>query len=335
MLAMDLLRHPDKIPLKPIFAVSGDDAYLRREALAAIVTVCLGADADEFSVSHFPGESASLSSVLDEVRTLPFLAKRRVVIVEVADPFVSAHRRELEAYAERPSSSGVLVLSVKSWPGNTKLAKLVEKQGLAIECKTPGERELPRWLISMTKTRSGVTLEDEAAQLLVDLVGAETGILVNEVEKLITYVGSRRQITRKDVAIMVDAGKIQEVWTAIDAATIGLGEQALVVLDRLLETKESEYRIMGGISYSLLKTYHAGLLRQARLEGAAACREAGIYPRDVEKTLRQHSHLGPTRVGQLPERLLRTDLEIKGTSNLPARVVMETLFVELSSSRKD
>ena len=53
-----------------------------------------------------PGDQASLADVLDEVRTLPFLARCRVVIVEGADPFVTAHRKELEAYAEKPSTLG-------------------------------------------------------------------------------------------------------------------------------------------------------------------------------------------------------------------------------------
>jgi len=156
MLAMEFLRTPADSPPKPIYAVFGDDAYLRRESLARIARAALGADADDLSVSRFAGESTALADVLDEVRTLPFLARARVAIVENADPFVTAHRRELEAFAERPAASGVLVLAVKSWPGNTKLAKQVEKVGLAVDCKTPGEKDLPRWLVGLAKGRSGV-----------------------------------------------------------------------------------------------------------------------------------------------------------------------------------
>src|SRR5947208_16565560 len=127
MHAFEFLRAPSKPGLRPIYAVSGDDAYLRDETLRAITRLALGGDADDMAVSRFPGDQASLASVLDEVRTLPFLARCRVAIVDGADPFVTAHRRELEAYAEKPSAAGVLVLSVKSWPGHTKPAKRVEK----------------------------------------------------------------------------------------------------------------------------------------------------------------------------------------------------------------
>ena len=154
MLAMEYLQKATTAAPKPVYAVFGEDAYLRRESMTAIARGTLGEEADELSVSRFPGESASLSDVLDELRTLPFLSKARVAIVEGADTFVTAHRRGLEEYAEHPSKTGVLVLSVKSWPANTKLAKAVERVGLAIDCKAPSAKDLPRWLIGLAKARA-------------------------------------------------------------------------------------------------------------------------------------------------------------------------------------
>src|SRR5262249_30790056 len=126
----------------PIYAVVGDDPYLRREVLEAIAARVFGGPADDLGVTRFPGDTASLADVLDEVRTLPFLVKRRIVIVEDADKFVTAHRKELEGYAERPSREGILILAVKSLPSSTRLAKLVDKSGLVIDCKNPAEREM-------------------------------------------------------------------------------------------------------------------------------------------------------------------------------------------------
>ena len=106
----------------------------------------LGDEADEMAVSRFEGKATSLADVLDELRTLPFFSKRRIVIVEEADPFVTKYRKELEAHVASPSGAGVLILMLKSWPSNTKLYKLVEASGLAIDCSNPGEKDLVPWL---------------------------------------------------------------------------------------------------------------------------------------------------------------------------------------------
>jgi DNA polymerase-3 subunit delta len=334
MHAFQFLREPSSEP-RPLYALFGEDAYLRSASLDAILKATLGDKADEMAVTRFAGSQATLADVLDEVRTLPFLAPRRVAIVEDADPFVTAHRKGLEGYAERPSESGVLVLSVKSWPSNTKLAKLVEKNGLAVDCKAPKESELPAWLVQLAKGREGVKLDQDAAVLLVELVGPEVGLLASELEKLAIYVGDRKVIRRDDVATMVGAGRVEAVWGVIEAATTGRADEALAGLDRLLTSGEHPVRLVAALCSSLLRVYHAGQARLGRKDLEAACREAGISPYFARKTGQQHGHLGPSRVASLPEWLLRADLDLKGGSQLPPRVVVERLLVRLARERKD
>ncbi len=336
MHAFEFLRQPRDQGVPPVVAISGEDAYLRREALEESCRRALGGNADDdLSLTRFSGDSAGLSDVLDELRTLPFLAKRRIAVVDEADPFVTAHRKELEVYVEKPASTGVLILMVKSWPANTRLAKLVDKVGLAIDAKSPSERELPAWLIEVARGQHDKKLESDAARLLLELVGPEVGLLASEVEKLATYVGDRKTIKSEDVSKMVGAGRLETIWRVIDAATTGRGGEALEDLDRLLGSGEPPFKLLGALGSSLSRVHHAGELRLKRLEPREACREAGIKPFAVDTTLRQHTHLGPSRVRKLPEMLLRTDLDLKGFSQLPPRTVLEKLIVELARPRRD
>ena len=72
-------------------------------------------------------DKVELTEVLDELRTLPFLAEKRVVVLKNADKFVSEHRAALEKYFDEPSPTGVLVLTVDTWMKSTKLAKKLKK----------------------------------------------------------------------------------------------------------------------------------------------------------------------------------------------------------------
>lgn len=337
MHALEFLRLPAAKADRPLYGVFGDDAYLRREALRAIARAVLGPEGDDLAVSRVAGDSAKLADILDELHTLPFLARRRLVVVEDADKFVSAKRRELEAYSARPSATGTLVLVVKTWPSNTKLAKLVAQHGLPVECKAPREADLPDWLVDLAASRDGVKLDREAARLLVELVGPEVGLLASEVAKLATYIGERKAIRRDDVARMVGAGRVETIWRTLEAATTGHAREALDDLDRLLTSGEHPVGLLAAMSASLRKVHHAGALRRARRELGEACREAGIppYPGAIEMTQKQHAHLGPRRVGALPARLLTADLDLKGSSALEPRVVLERLLLELARPRRD
>ena len=333
MHAFDLMKTPSKVGEATLIAVYGDDSFLRREALKALTRGLLGSDDDELAVTRFAGDKAGLADVLDELRTLPFLVKRRVVIVEDADPFVTAHRKELETLADGKKTAGSLILSVKTWPSNTKLAKAFVKSGLAVECKTPDERELPAWLVQLAKTRESMTLREDAAKLLLELVGPEIGLLSSEVEKLAVYVGDRKAIEREDVARMVGAGRVETIWRALDAATTGKAGEALEDFDRLMTSGEHPVGLLAAMASSLRKVHHAGQLRRAKRSLAEACKESGAFP--PPRVGEQHTHLGPSRVDRLPALLLQADLDLKGSSTLPPEVVIERLAVVLARKRTD
>jgi DNA polymerase-3 subunit delta len=337
MHALDFLKQARPKAGKPLYALVGEDVYLRREALRALVRQALGDDAEDQAPVRFAGETAKLADVLDELRTLPFLATRRVVLVDSADAFVTAHRKGLEAYAEHPSATGTLVLAVKTWPATTRLAKLFAAGGLNIDCKAPTEGQLPEWIVRQASQAWGAQFDPEAARLLLELVGPEVGLLAAEVDKLCTYVGDRRTVEPADVITMVGAGRVETIWRVLDAASTGQPAEALDLLDRLLTSGEYPAGLLAAISTSLRKVHHAGWLRKNRWGLADACKEAGIpaYRNAIEVTGRQHAHLGPSRVDRLPELLLRADLDLKGFSQLPPRVVLERLILELASPRTD
>jgi DNA polymerase-3 subunit delta len=176
---LDYLSHPDKYPLANICAVFGDETFLKSEVISALRRQVLEGEEDAFSLTKFAGKEAVLREVMDALATVSlFGGGRRLVVIEEADPFVSEFRAELEEYVARPVKGGVLVLDVKTWPGNTRLAKAVATSGLTIECKAPNERQVKTWLVQRAKTVHQVRLDAAAADALLELVPPELGILM-------------------------------------------------------------------------------------------------------------------------------------------------------------
>src|SRR5260370_23462852 len=110
--ALTFLQNPAKTPPQPLYVLAGDEPFLKRHALKALRPLLLGTDENPFGWSVLPGEKLSWSAVHGELTTLPFLGQRRVVVVDAADPFVTAARDKLEAYVGAPGATGALVLDV-------------------------------------------------------------------------------------------------------------------------------------------------------------------------------------------------------------------------------
>src|SRR5207248_2886982 len=91
---------------RPVIAVHGDEDFLKRQVVAALRARVLGGGDEAFGLTALPGDRAVWSAVHDELQTLPFLCPKRLVVVENADPFVSAYRAQLEKYVAAPAASG-------------------------------------------------------------------------------------------------------------------------------------------------------------------------------------------------------------------------------------
>ena len=342
--ALDYLATPIRHPARNVCAVYGDDAYLKSEVLSTLRLDVLGGDQDSYSFGTFAGREAKLRDVLDALATVSlFGGGRRLVVVEDADTFVSQYRGELEQYLARPARDTVLILDVKTWPGNTRLGKAVAAGGLAIDCATPNERPMKTWLIRRAASAYQVRFETAAADLLFELVPPELGIVVQELSKLALLVGDDRVIDAKLVEDHVGGWRARTTWDMIDAAAAGRAGAALAQLDRLILAGEKPHGLLPQMASSLRRFATATQLilsaerENWRLPLRDALAQAGVVPFKLSDAERQLRQIGRHRARQLPSWLLAADLSIKGhnSSDDRARIELERLIIRLSAASRE
>jgi DNA polymerase-3 subunit delta len=316
---------------QPLYVVHGDEDFLRRQVLRALRTIVVGpdADADGVAVSVHPGDKATYAAVFDELETLPFFSPRRLVVVENADPFVTRYRPNLEQAVGRLPDKGTLVLDVKTWPANTRLAKLVAPAA-TIVCKAPPAYRIPPWCVEWAAARHGKQLSAQAASLLVDLVGTEMGVLDQELLKLAIYVLDKDRIDARDVDKLVGSSRAESTWKIFDAIAAGRPAEALALLDRLFDQGEEPLRILGAFTMQLRRLAQAARLHQQGTPLAAALEQAGVPPFGAKGAEQQLRHLGRRRADRLYDWLLEVDTGLKGGSPLPPRTLLERLVVRLA-----
>ncbi|NBB94511.1 MAG: DNA polymerase III subunit delta [Planctomycetes bacterium] len=307
-----------------IYVLHGKDAFLREDARKAIIHRLVG-DADpQTCLATFDGEAA-LAEVLDELRTLPFLASHRVVIVREADAFVSANRETLEDYFENPSSSGTLILEVGAWPKNTKLAKKLPAAGKLIECDSPQGGKLVTW-IRKAGQRHGKVVDNAAAALLAEWVGNDLATLENELAKLACYVGNRETVTADDVTAVVAATAGPEAFAVTNAVIAGDIAAALRATFAALQTRGAEFALLGQLAWHVRRSLQAVQAIRAGQNRQSAIRAAKVFynQREFEGMLKRR---GERKLQQDMRRVLRADLGMKG--GLAARAAMQDLVVQL------
>lgn len=261
--------------IKPVYVLYGTDDFLRVEYRKRIISQIIGQADPQTSVTSLDA-TAELAEVLDDLRTVPFLAPRRAVIITDADAFVSAYRQQLEKYLDSPSATGSLILTVSSWPKNTRLAKLVAKIGEATDCSAPGQRDLLVWLTKSAAKRQK-KIAPPAAQLLIQWRGEDLAALDGEMEKLSLYVGQRDQITTDDVSTLVTATAGPAAFALTNCITSGDIPGALKALAGSITRRGEEFKTLGMIAWHLRKAMQVqqGITRGT--PASQACKAARVF----------------------------------------------------------
>lgn len=330
--ATAFLAKPLKGKPQPVYVLYGEEDFLRREARARLEPFLLeGADRD-FALASYEGDTADWSVVRSELETLPFLSPRRIVVVEQADDFVSEHRSKLEAYVAKPSA-GTLILEMRSWPSNTKLAKALGAE-VAISCKAPTGRELTAWCIQRAHEAYGKKLAGAAAQLLVTLSDPALGLLDQELAKLASYVGARAGIVENDVAELVGRNREAEVFKIFEAVGQGNSVKAFGILAQLKQDGEDVHRIFGAFSWQLRRLAQAHRQIAAGTPINRALLDVGVKEFALHQTEQLMRHLGQRRLDALFDWMLEIDLGFKGDSDAPPMLLLERLLVRLARPRE-
>ncbi len=324
------LERIDRQQPQPVYVLSGDEPFLKRQVLRALRNLVLGPDPDSLALSTYSGDDVSFARVRNDLTTLPFLNPRRLVVIDNADPFVTEERKKLEKYVAEPSPTGVLVLDVNSWTSTTNLAKLLDKT--TITCKTPAANRLPEWCRKWCLDQYHKEIDPRAAQLLVNLVGADMGMLDQELNKLSLYIGDAPRIDNADVDRLVGNSREQNTFAIFEMIGAGKAGPALAHLDRLFAQGEEPLKLLGAFSYQLRQAAKAGRLVHQSVPLGEALSQAGVpgFPaarQGIEQLLR---HLGKRRLDRLYDWLIQTDLGIKGSSALPPRTLLERLVLWLA-----
>lgn len=326
MHAVDFLQAPSG-ESPPVVAVTGNQRHFKTEVLGRLRTMVVGED--EASLTRFTGKDVDYQTVADELRTVSMWGDQRLVIIDDADEFVTAHRSQLEKYCESPAKKAVLILDVASWPKTTRLAKQVAKSGLEVECSPLKGIELVKWLNATANDRYGVKLDRDAAALLIELIGSEPGFLDQELSKLSSYVGERKRVALEDVRGLVGGWRTETTWAMTDAIRDGRLPDALDALNQLLGDGEAPQKLLGGIGFVFRKFALATeLARRMPLEQALA--EAGVFPRDVGIAAGYLKRIGRARAEKIIFALITADAGMKGGSRLPERIQMERLLLQLA-----
>ncbi|MFH1612195.1 MAG: DNA polymerase III subunit delta, partial [bacterium] len=133
--------------------------------------------------------------------------------------------------------------------------KSISSLKTVVEFYSPFPQQLPFWISNLVQSK-GKQITPVASNLLIERVGNNLQKLVNEIEKLILYVGENTKINLKDVEDVTSDIKINTIFELCSAIANKQKKKAILILEKLSKTEEP-LKILFFLTQQLRKIWRA------------------------------------------------------------------------------
>jgi DNA polymerase-3 subunit delta len=346
----EAIREADSRALRPVYLIAGDETYLHGTVLAALRGAALEGAVPGLNEDQLVAGERTVDDALGAARTLPMMAKRRLVVVQRlerweprsnndAEPSETSSKKHakdpferLLDYAKQPSPSTTLILLGVGLDKRRKLFVTARNEGWLVNCEPLGRADLPLFVEREAK-RLGARLGPGIADLIAELSGPDLGPVADAVNRLSLYAGSE-VVSEEMVATCVVRLRPATVWELVGAVSRRDPGAALTALNDVFDPSES-VRLVGLLAWSARQLIR---FESAVHDGASpgdAAIQAGAPPFRARELSQQVRGVPREALEGWLVSLMQVDRALKGGSKLPAKAILERGILELCGKRAE
>ncbi len=310
-----------------VYLLFGEEAYLRKQYKDKLKNA-LSADGDTMNCHYYEGKDVSVGEIIDLAETMPFLAERRVIVLENTGLFKSGGEA-LAEYILNPSPTVFFVFAEAEIDKRSKLYKAVQSKGVSVEFAMQDENTLKRWILGMIK-RENKNISENALNLFLNKTGTDMENIHKELEKLFCYCLEKDFITEEDIEEICTQKVSNQIFDMVNAIADRQQKKALSLYYDLLALREAPMRILFLIGRQFNILLMVKEMKKKGYDNKTIASKAGIPPFTVGKYAAQASKFKTKDLKQALNECVEADEAVK-TGRMNDKMSVELLIVKYSA----
>ena len=321
-----------------IVVLEGQDEFRISERISEFKLTVTPVEMREFNTTVLDGNLITIGELLAAVSTVPFMADKRLVIVEgLLNKLGSPRKRGAsgdnliewsdfpDLFSGMPETATLLIVEKTPLP-SSKVVLQILKQSKVEKFPSLRYRELIDWINARCSILA-VEMESQAIALLADSVGNELRLIDSELKKLETY-SRGNLITISDVRLMVPYVRQQNVFRVVDAVIEGRTRDALSASSTLISLGESPSAIVRMIERQIRFLFSTKYLISRKVPTSDIGKQINLSGYPLRKTLEMEKKISQTRILDMHDKLLESNLRVR-EGRLTEQESFDLLIAEL------
>ncbi|MDU0202231.1 DNA polymerase III subunit delta [Paenibacillus sp. MAH-36] len=323
----------------PVYLCYGPEKYKMREFIQVLTDSLIEPEHKEFAVSKFDLSEISLSSVLEDAETLPFMVPKKLVIAKNALFFTGAkestkieHQLDrLTDYLKSPAEHTVVVFTVDAdkLDERKKIVKALKDMEAAVPFLSLSPEELQQWVAARARQR-GFSFTGEATDQLILYTGGNLQSLSAEIEKISLYVGAGSEATTDVIDQLVARSTEQNVFILIEDIVNVRLDRAFVILEELLKQREEPIKIAALIARQFRIMLQVKELSKQGYSQQQMASQIGLHPFAVKVAEGQARKYNIEKLSDIMSQLADLDFQMK-TGKIDKVLGLELFLLRLAA----
>ena len=305
----------------------GDDVYSKEKAIEEKVSSILGGADRQLNYRVFYGGGTDENEILGYIGTAPFMSAKRVVVIKDFERLDSDVSTRLIAYIHKPSKSTHLIVETDS----DSTLKLLAGYADIRRFDGMGSMGYSSWIRDLVKA-ANKTITSEAIEVFKELQGEDALRLTHELEKVIAFTGTRRDIKAEDVEAVAGRSIIASVFDLTDAIEEKKLDDALMIVSDLILAGKRPYEIIGLLCWHLKRLLRAKAFQMKGVVDYDIADTLKIGRRYQENFFRSVRNTEVSAIRSRVEMLMEADMDIKRTKFDPL-LTLEFTIIRLCLGR--
>lgn len=329
-----------------IFFLYGPDTFRSRLKLKQIKDKFIAeVDKSALNIEALDGTKLETPQFEKAINTMPFLAKKRLVIIEdlISKNKGQKIQKEILETLGKKELTDTVVVFWESGLGDDKAKKSrskvttkrsnllfgrLKKEKYAQEFNLLNEAETVRWTASEIKNRNG-KIQPAALNLLAELVGNDLWQMNSEIDKLLAFA-KNQEITVADVSGLVKTKLDENIFKLTDALGQKNKTLALKLISDQLKSGTLPTELLTKITWQFKNLLLVKDFMEQNGDAYPSDRltyQLGLHPFVVKKTLAQARFHQLASLKKTYKNLLGIDYKIK-TSQISPEVLFDLLVIK-------
>lgn len=315
----------------PCLLFYGEERYIQDSALLALRKAVLAQGLEELNESQLPSNCDG-QTVWEDLQQLPVLSSKRLVFIKDWTAVTQGDKAPdieiLLSSLDRLPQTSVLVLFLTKKPDTRKKLYLaLQKRGWVVEFSPVTEKVFYQFLNREAK-KEGKTLTQDAAQLLQSYSLGLLSPAVQELNKALSFVGTRSVITQEDLRSLLPPSLHETVFDMVNNLCDGKKKEALDLLMQLRVSGAEPIAILAVLARTYRQLLYAKAMQNQKTPMEEMQKLLEISPFILRRVLARSSKLSYEKLKQGLKSILETEEGIK-SGKLPMEAGFNLLFYRL------